>query len=328
MLEPLAQEFLELSALIGSNPLLVQGPGGNTSVKQSGIMWIKASGTWLSEAMAKDIFVPVDPVKAIAEIDGAGDGTCRAAVIDSGISLRPSIETSFHAIFPQKYVFHYHSVGSICHSIAIEGRLELPDKLDGLNWSRVGYCKPGIKLAESIRESFDSGVPDIAMLENHGVIIAGETIGEISELCSEIEARLELPVRNLKKSTQAPTRMEGWDSVEEYSTLAADPASRARATAGSYYPDHVVFLGPALPIMEMPRSSEGFAADFPAVISDCGIYMRQSATSAQHSMLRCLYDVLSRIPEGWKLVPLSHASEAELLNWNAEKYRQNLKLRN
>ena len=325
---PLPHEFLELSAVIGSNPLLVQGPGGNTSVKQTGIMWIKASGTWLSEAMTTDIFVPVDPAKAIAEIDGAGDGTCRSAVIDSGISLRPSIETSFHAIFPQKYVFHYHSVSSICHSISIEGRLELVDKLDGLNWSRVGYCKPGIQLADSIRESFDSGLPDIVILENHGVIVAGETIDEITGFCSEIEARLELPVRDLKKSTRASIRIEGWDAVNEYSALAADCATRARATAGSYYPDHVVFLGPALPIMEMPRSSEGFGAESPVVISDSGIYVRRSATTAQSSMLRCLYDVLTRIPEEWNLVPLAHSSEAELLNWNAEKYRQNLKLSN
>ena len=323
---PLPQEFLRFSALIGSNPLLVQGAGGNTSIKQDGIMWIKASGTRLSEAGTTDLFVPVDPAKAIAEIDGAGDGTCRSAVTDPSISLRPSVETSFHAIFPQKYVFHYHSVNSICHSASIEGRLKLPEKLKGLNWASVGYCKPGIELADSIREAFESSAPDIVILENHGVVVAGETIAEVSRLCSEIEARLELPVRALAGLMKAPPPIEGWDAVDEYSGLAADRATKARASAGSYYPDHVVFLGPALRCMEMPRDSEGFASEYPAVISDCGVYMRRSANSAQRAMLRCLFDVLSRVPEEWKMVPLSHSSEAELMNWDAEKYRRQMEL--
>ena len=42
-----------LSAKLGSDPLLVQAAGGNTSLKRDGIMWIKASGTWLRDALAK-----------------------------------------------------------------------------------------------------------------------------------------------------------------------------------------------------------------------------------------------------------------------------------
>lgn len=326
MSAPLPHEFLRFSAAIGSNPLLVQGPGGNTSIKQDGVMWIKASGTRLSDAETTDLFVPVDPVKAIAEIDGAGDGSCRSAVTDPSITLRPSVETSFHAIFPQKYVFHYHSVNSICHSASIEGRLKLPEKLKGLNWACVGYCKPGIKLADSIRKALETSVPDLVILENHGVIIAGETIAEVSQLCSEIEARLELPVRSLTGLMKSSPPIEGWDALDEYSAFTADRATKAKALAGSYYPDHVVFLGPALPCIEMPRASEGFASEFPVVISDRGIYMRRSATSAQRAMLQCLFDVLSRVPEEWNLVPLSQSSEAELLNWDAEKYRRKMEL--
>ena len=326
MSAPLPNEFLRFSAAIGSNPLLVQGPGGNTSIKQDGVMWIKASGTRLSDAETTDLFVPVDPVKAIAEIDGAGDGSCRSAVTDPSITLRPSVETSFHAIFPQKYVFHYHSVNSICHSASIEGRLKLPEKLKGLNWACVGYCKPGVELADSIRKALESNVPDIVILENHGVIVAGETIAEISQFCSEIEARLELPVRSLTGLMKSSPLIEGWDALDEYSAFTADRATKAKALAGSYYPDHVVFLGPALPCIEMPRGSEGFASEFPVVISNRGVYMRRSANSAQRAMLQCLFDILSRVPEEWNLVPLSQSSEAELLNWDAEKYRRKMEL--
>ncbi len=49
-----------LSARVGADPLLVQAAGGNTSLKHNGLMWIKASGTWLRDAVARDIFVAVD----------------------------------------------------------------------------------------------------------------------------------------------------------------------------------------------------------------------------------------------------------------------------
>jgi len=53
------EKLKRLSAEIGCDPLLVQAAGGNTSIKDGSVMWIKASGTWLSEAMTRDIFVPV-----------------------------------------------------------------------------------------------------------------------------------------------------------------------------------------------------------------------------------------------------------------------------
>ena len=45
---------------IGKDPLLVQGAGGNVSWKDGDVLWVKASGTWLSDAIGKDIFVPVE----------------------------------------------------------------------------------------------------------------------------------------------------------------------------------------------------------------------------------------------------------------------------
>ena len=48
------RKFCELSADSNRNPLLVQGAGGNTSIKEDGLLWVKASGTWLSEATEKN----------------------------------------------------------------------------------------------------------------------------------------------------------------------------------------------------------------------------------------------------------------------------------
>ncbi len=51
--------FLALSKEIGCDILKTQGAGGNTSFKRDGVMWVKASGTWLAHAGTRDIMVPV-----------------------------------------------------------------------------------------------------------------------------------------------------------------------------------------------------------------------------------------------------------------------------
>ena len=47
----MSKDFLKLQKIsyeIGSNIDLIQGAGGNTSLKENGVLWVKASGCWLS----------------------------------------------------------------------------------------------------------------------------------------------------------------------------------------------------------------------------------------------------------------------------------------
>ncbi len=154
------------------NPLLVQGPGGNTSFKENGLLWIKASGTELAEAETRPIFVPVRLAEARAEAQGAGDGTCIAAIADPAIGLRPSIETTFHALIDWPVVAHFHSVGAIVHGISPEGRSEAYRKLAGLPFDVIPYRKPGRPLTLRIALTYRSEI-QIWLLENHGIICAG-----------------------------------------------------------------------------------------------------------------------------------------------------------
>ena len=50
---PLWDAFLAVSARIGGDIGLIQGAGGNTSLKDDGVLWIKASGRWLVEVEAR-----------------------------------------------------------------------------------------------------------------------------------------------------------------------------------------------------------------------------------------------------------------------------------
>jgi rhamnose utilization protein RhaD (predicted bifunctional aldolase and dehydrogenase) len=50
----------ELSARIGSDPLLTQASTGNISIKLEGVLWIKASDKWMADAIHDDILIPLD----------------------------------------------------------------------------------------------------------------------------------------------------------------------------------------------------------------------------------------------------------------------------
>ena len=323
----LPQDFIALSQKIGADPLLVQGPGGNTSIKLDGRMWIKASGTKLAEALNTNVFVAVDPAKALLELDGDGDGSCRSALIDSQSSLRPSIETTFHAMFNKKFVFHFHSVGVICHAISHEGREAMTEKMAGLSWVSAPYRKPGVPLTKAIRKAVGDREVQVVVLENHGVIILDDEIGKTEALIDDVEMRLSLPELTQANGEDGEAKYTGWEEVPEVSALAKNSTMYKRAVSGSYYPDHVVFLGPALPSMTSSQLKKLDPIDFPApvvLVAAEGVYIKSNATPAQRAMLNCVYHVLSRIPDHWTLAPIGEKAEIELLNWDAEKYRQAL----
>ncbi len=311
--------FRKLSAALGSDPLRVQGPGGNTSIKDGQTMWIKASGTELANAEIEDIFVAVDRDAARAEAHGNGDGSCKDTVIDPANSLRPSIETTFHAALDWTVIAHTHSIATLTHCTSPQGRLAAAKKLTGLNHCFVPYAKPGLPLTREIlaRTTADT---QIIVLENHGLICCGSSVAEVAELTETVEHRLAMPVLRGKNDlpwTLAPSGFD-WSSS---SWIAQDSCSASLALSGSYYPDHVVFLGPALPTLDGEHTP-------PAImIEGVGIALRSDATASQTAMLTCLSDLLARLPEDWVPEAIGPDAEAELLNWDAEKYRQALAAR-
>ncbi|MEM6971713.1 MAG: class II aldolase/adducin family protein [Pseudomonadota bacterium] len=316
----LSPAFRALSARLGADPLQVQGPGGNTSIKGGGVMWIKASGTELAEAERQPIFVPVDRSAALAEARGAaGDGSCKGTVIDPASTLRPSIETTFHAAMDHAVVVHTHSVATLVHAISPEGRVALADKLAGLPFISVPYAKPGLPLTREILARIRPETR-IVILQNHGLICCGPAVDEVADTVAEVEARLAMPPSMTDTHLPSGPPAEGFDWAGE-SWLALDDRATALVTGGSYYPDHVVFLGPTL-------AERDHDAAPPAILHrGVGVALRHGATSAQRAMLRCLADVVARLPGDWSAEPIGAEAEASLLDWDAEKYRQALAAR-
>jgi rhamnose utilization protein RhaD (predicted bifunctional aldolase and dehydrogenase) len=335
------QALRELSAALGADPLRTQGAGGNTTIKRDGVMWIKASGTWLADALAHDIMTPVrlDPLrKAIAD----GDPRAGAAIdfVDSGANpggLRPSIETSVHAIIPSPVVVHIHCVNTIAlavrHDCEFLARERLRPHAD-VALASVPYRKPGLPLANAVAEQLMKDT-NVFVLTNHGLVVAGETVGEVADRIERVCEAFSAPAR---AAPQADTEtlasiVEGSDYCLPQDpaahAVALDPKSLGIARLGSLYPDHVVFLWPG--VMEasvdggrLRAPPEGRRPPLMTALPGLGMVLHHSASKNAHAMARRLADVAARIPEEVPIRVLTGAEEEELMNWEAETYRQSI----
>ena len=188
------KSFKDISFKLGSNSHLVQAAGGNTSIKSDGRMLIKASGTWLINSLDKDIFVEVD-LNSITEKINKGKEDNFIDDIISRNNLHPSSETSFHALIKHKYVLHVHSTTVIANAISQSSESDLKKYLDE-DFIFIPYCRPGFTLTMEIKKLILPST-NILILENHGLIVAGDDIEDTYKLLLKIHKKLDL-IRNKK----------------------------------------------------------------------------------------------------------------------------------
>lgn len=315
---------------IGRDPLLVQGGGGNVSWKDGGALWIKASGTWLSEALDKQIFVPVD-LAAIGQALAAENYSYSAAPLDAS-GLRPSIETLLHAVMPQRVVVHIHAVGPLSVLVRRAWKKQLDSRLaalPGLKWTSVPYVKPGADLAKAAADALRAQ-PDaeVVFLGSHGIIIGAEDAAGVDRLLRQLLTVLDdAPRASAPGAAALPAALPaGFVPLGDVriDQLARDPQLFERLEADwALYPDHVVFLG-ARPIrvdtIEQMASWTQAPADF-VFVRGAGVAVQPGFSLARRLQLACYYEVLARQPREEELNRLSDAQVADLLGWDAEKHR-------
>ncbi len=207
-------DLIRISNTTGKDPALVQGGGGNTSVKTANgkYMYIKASGTALKDMNAKqgwrrlrlDAVLSVIEDKSLAKLD-----TCKRepAVVDRLLlacddnvtnAARPSVESHLHA-FLERCVIHLHPLVVAAYVNAKNGRAQI-DKLFKSEkfppvW--VPYTDPGFMLAKRISklvhkyQQQHGRKPAVMILAKHGLFVTAETpdaalrlVRKVIKLCS------------------------------------------------------------------------------------------------------------------------------------------------
>lgn len=168
------ESLADVSRRLGSRVDCVQGGGGNTSMKaDERTMWIKASGLALSAVTPADGFVAVDYPALLASLpscqeEGDYNRALRCSVSAHAVR-RPSIETGFHALMPQRVILHSHSVWINLLACAANGAGMAAKIFPKAGW--LPYATPGLALMKSAAALLEKQSPDVLILQNHGVAV-------------------------------------------------------------------------------------------------------------------------------------------------------------
>jgi len=217
-------DLIRISNVTGKDPSLVQGGGGNTSVKTADgkYMHIKASGTALKDMNEKQGWrrlrlAPVLSIiadKSLARLDAR---TREPEVVnrlllacDDNVTTgaRPSVESHLHA-FLDRCVIHLHPLVVAAYVNARNGRAEIERLFEKESaaggpplW--VPYADPGFMLAKKIarlagnyQRQFGKR-PAILFLEKHGVFVTAPTAEAAMRLVRKVIKRCSSKLRNFR----------------------------------------------------------------------------------------------------------------------------------
>ena len=339
MNEPLSiieKQVKQFCARIGTDPLLVQGPGGNVSWKDNDVLWIKASGKWLAKACDEEIFVPVS-LSYLQEAISNKNFSCSPSILGD-TKLRPSIETMLHALMPQKVIAHLHAVEALAHLVRKNAETRLAELInDSIKWVFVDYYKPGAELAACVSAKLTL-IPDaeVIFLKNHGIVIGAPDIRNLELILKKITKLLfTKPFLSELIPFDFVIKKDPNTFLNDFA-FATDPEIN-RLSTNSYlisrvqndwalYPDHVVFLGDSAIVIddtaaEYKSEIIGRNPDF-IFVKQQGVLECKAITPAKKAQLRCYYDVLVRQAPSEKLESLKQINIKEILNWEAEIFRQ------
>lgn len=324
----------DLSARVGSDPLLVQAGNGNTSIKFDGILWIKASGKWLAHAMQEEILVRLELAEVQESIQNDTEIASRYGLKDQ---LRPSIETPMHAILRHRVVIHVHSINTIAWAIRVDGPDQLKERLAGLHWRWIPYAASGIPLAREIEKAVASAQEtDVLILGNHGLVVCGRDCYTAEKLLREVERRLAIAPRRFPKPDATVlaliARFSRWQfpDIDSLHALGTDAVSRKILKGGVLYPCQAIFLGQTMPLLPPAVAISKFSERLngkdrtPAFVAveRSGVMLNEKMTSAQRATLIGLAQVTQRTEESARLRYLQAAEVADVLSKGAHGYKE------
>jgi len=322
-----------LSYNMGQNKKLVQGPGGNTSIKIGKKLFIKASGKKLENALNENIFIPLD-LEYILDIFENYYKFNQNLELKPLINtnLKPSIETFIHALMPFKVVLHSHPLDIIAATATDDFKKNFGYILNDIKWDLIPYQRPGFPLAKSINNSLKIQKSNVLFLANHGLIIGAENINEAKNIQKKILEKLRILPRKIvtpnKKALKEISNkiphsiLPDSDTIH---TLGCDPKSFYLSQKNPLYPDHMVFCGCKPKIFESDKSQlEEFENHSYIIIPNLGVLFLKEKCELLEIMLETQAEIFLRLDINKKINFLSNKDCKDLINWEAEKYRKKI----
>ncbi len=344
--------LIRISNYAGIRQDIVQAGGGNSSVKISDkVMLIKSSGFQLAEMTPESGYSEVN-YKIIADyflnLSNEFEKRTEKELLETAYLRggRPSIETFLHSI-TGTFTLHTHPV--VVNALVSRcGGMEtlksiFPDAFF------TGYAKPGMELAEeyfsaymSQRES-DKDVAEVVFLKNHGLIVSAETPEEVIEkheaVLKTIEKHLDCDMSAFHNATYLNQSLESiyghgvvW-TVNDKHVLDEFRRSDGKMWNYGFCPDCLVYCGKAPLIIEDENPASAVKEHQirfgkPSVIVYKGniyIYAASMKKALETQAVLSFSAQVSALNSGRRCEFLCEEDQNRILNWESEKYRQNIR---
>jgi len=290
-MQDLMNQLIAMSRKYGSDERYVLAGGGNTSVKADGVLYVKASGTRLSN-IEEAGFVKMSMGKISAmfqktypKADKQRESEALQDMMDArlaGETSRPSVECMLHGLFPQSFVLHLHPALVNGLTCGINGK-QACEELFGGQAVWVPLTKPGYTLAKACFDMFEGyrarhgAAPNILFMQNHGIIVAAETAHEIDQLMETVMGTVEQKAGRLPSFAAQPAPEKALTVAPALRMLYAAQADKAcvvfhrseavlnlppNAVSKPFNPDQIVYCKAALLELhantDLPKAFQAF----------------------------------------------------------------------
>ncbi len=255
-------ELIRISNETGADPTLVQGGGGNTSVKTADgkYMYIKASGTALKDMNQKQGWrrMRLEPVLAILKdksLPKLDASTREPRVVnmlldacDDNVKTiaRPSVEAHLHACL-NTCVIHLHPSAAGAYANAKNGKAKLAglfkDETIPPLW--VPYTDPGFLLARRIAQLVNGyqdkfgKKPSILFLEKHGLFITLKTASGALRLVRSVMKRCNSKLKQPRPGSAKSVEQQKISDLKLCIEQACFQAFRKHTKIWYYYNDAI-----------------------------------------------------------------------------------------
>jgi len=336
-------KLVYLSKRCGERFDLVQAGGGNISVKSNtrNLMFIKSSGCHLSALSLTDSYSVIDN-----------------ATGNKLFGKQASIETSMHSML-KKYTIHLHPI-AVNRVLVCSNATEIINKIYPESLI-IEYLTPGLKVSAKLLECYNG--ENVIFLLNHGIIVTSDSYNDLLPLIDSVVSKFETYL-SLDYSHYKATNIISQSLNPQYVTYLCEDSiiNNGLKDCKNFvsFPDALIYCGKTGTVFS-PREQSSRAAFSPRTkeATICPPFGRtgklplnpngsRAAFSPGHNetptvifyenrvyihnknIYKCkdTEDVLKSIiyinNENPEITYLTDDEQYYLLNWDAEKYRQNV----
>jgi HAD superfamily hydrolase (TIGR01549 family) len=320
----------QISKYCGERFDLVQAGGGNTSVKQQNLMFIKASGYNLSNIDENVGYVTIDNTILLEDIKN--NHIKEVTEYNFIGNKRGSIETFMHSIL-KKYTIHLHPIQINRILVTKEAKTIINEIYP--NSLVIDYFTPGIKVCNEIKEQYNN--ENIIFLINHGIIITCDNYDEIYNLLEEVlekfESYQDLDFSKYKHTNKISAVVNDVFKTNNVSYLCEDTTIKYYLNnklelfkESITFPDFLIYCGleTLFDLSYMEEYKKKYNEPPKIIIDNGNIYINGNSITKCKDIEEVLKSNLIILDTELDKNVLSFEEICFLNNWDAEKYRKML----